>query len=49
MALPSGKPQDPPTGILKNIYLWIGFSLLLVRFFSAALTGRFRQRWNGTA
>jgi hypothetical protein len=44
MALPSGKPQDPPTGIPKNVYLWIGFSLLLVRFFYAALAGRIRQR-----
>ena len=46
MALPSGKPQHPPPGIVKRVYQWAGFGLLLIRFFTAALAGWLRQRWN---
>ena len=49
MALPAGKPQNPPPGVLGRCYQWAGFGLLLIRLFTAALVGQFRYHWYGGA
>jgi hypothetical protein len=48
MALPGGKPQNPPEGLLQRVRQWAGFGTLVTRLFLAGLGGWIRQRLNGT-
>ena len=49
MALPRGNRQALPKSMLKRAFQWVGFGVLVVRFFVAGLVAWLRHRLAGTA